>query len=164
MSKTVFTEEQRFSQSWLWIIMIASLIGMSLAFAQEFNTSANYLLTMAFGYGITLLVMLFIWQMKLETRIDEEGIHYRFSPLIRKQKSFPWNKIERAEVIQYAPLRDYGGWGYRLSLGSKGRAVNVKGNMGLKLHFKEGKPILIGTQEPEAVKAVIKQFRAVKAD
>lgn len=163
MSKQIFIEEQRFSQKWLWILLFAALLGMSLAFIQDYNTSSKFIASMVVGYTVILLVMLLIWSLKLKTRIDEMGIHVTFWPIIRKEKIYKWNDIESAEVIQYSPLKDYGGWGYRYSLGSKGIAMNVKGNMGIKLHFKSGRPLLIGTQKAEEAKALIKQYLTPKA-
>lgn len=163
MSKQIFIEEQRFSQKWLWILLFAALIGMSLAFIQDYNTSSQFIASMAVGYTVLLLVMLLIWSLKLKTRIDEMGIHVTFWPIIRKEKIYQWNDIESAEVIQYSPLKDYGGWGYRYSLGSKGTAMNVKGNMGIKLHFKSGRPLLIGTQKTEEAKRLIQQYHSPKS-
>ena len=34
----------------------------------------------------------------------------------------------------------------------KGKAFNIKGNMGLQLQFKDGKKLLIGTQKEEEIK------------
>ncbi|MEQ8909899.1 MAG: hypothetical protein RIC95_11940 [Vicingaceae bacterium] len=161
MSKKVFTEEQRFTQWWLWVLLIASLAGMTAAFISDYEPTTEYLLSMTSGYGILLLVILLLANLKLKSRIDENGIQLNFWPFIRN-KHIEWQALEKAEVVKYSPLQDYGGWGYRFTFGSKGKAVNVKGNMGIKLYFKSGKPFLIGTQKAEEARAVLSQYQTKK--
>ena len=60
------------------------------------------------------------------------------------------------EIITYSPIRDYGGWGVRLSL--NGKAFNVRGDKGLKLYFDYRKPLLIGTQKPEELQKCLEQL------
>lgn len=162
MSRKVFTEEQSFTQWWIWVLLIAALAGISAAFYTNYQATTEYILSMTFGYGITVIVMVFIGTMKLKSRIDERGVSFKFWPIFMKEKHFAWQEIEKAEVIQYSPIQDYGGWGYRFTFGNKGKAVNVRGNMGLKLHFKKGKPFLIGTQKAEELKAILKQYHPTK--
>jgi hypothetical protein len=126
MSQKIFTEEQSFNQWWLWLLMLAALAGMTLSFVNKYEDSTDFLFTMVLGYGIVLLVILLLWRLRLKTQLNENGIFLNFWPLLIKQKHIKWNEIDKAEVIKYSPLMDYGGWGYRIRLGGKGRAVNVK--------------------------------------
>ncbi|MFN5224364.1 MAG: hypothetical protein ACK5DJ_09275 [Bacteroidota bacterium] len=93
---------------------------------------------------------------KLETTISHDEIQYRLFP-------FQWNmrKISREQIAdvfvrKYSPLFEYGGWGLRWSL--NGKAVNVRGNMGIQLVLKNGSRILIGTSNPEAAKIALDGF------
>jgi len=48
-------------------------------------------------------------------------------------------------VRKYKPLLEYGGYGIR-GFGNN-RALNISGNTGLQLVFKDGRKLLIGTKK-----------------
>ena len=93
--------------------------------------------------------------MKLTTRITTEGIYVRFFPFHFKEKFFAWDTISASYVRTYSPLMEYGGWGIKYSFKGNGLVYNTAGNVGLQLYFKEGDPILIGTQKGEEIKQVL---------
>ena len=68
---------------------------------------------------------------------------------------FDFDSIEKAEAHSYSPLRDYGGWGIRY--GGKGKAYNVSGNKGVLLMLKDGKNVLIGSQNHEGLCSAINE-------
>ncbi len=140
-NETLFLEKQRFTQWWLWLIMI-----LVVAFAFYYEEST---LEMA----VALIIPIFLFVLNLETEISSEGISVRFFPFHLKKKFFAWDEIVKAEVREYSPLLEYGGWGIRR--GMSGVAYNVKGNMGLQLVLKNGKKILIGTQKAEELKQIL---------
>ena len=140
-NETLFLEKQRFTQWWLWLIMI-----LAVAFAFYYEEST---LEMA----VALIIPIFLFVLNLETEISKEGISVRFFPFHLKKKFFSWDEIAKAEVREYSPLLEYGGWGIRR--GKSGVAYNVKGNMGLQLVLKSGKKILIGTQKTEELKQIL---------
>jgi TATA-box binding protein (TBP) (component of TFIID and TFIIIB) len=43
-----------------------------------------------------------------------------------------------------------------------GKAYNVSGNQGVQLFFTNGKKLLIGTQKPEEITAILKQINQLK--
>lgn len=156
-----FTENQRFNQPFVYIILgMVLLVSASPLFllSQQNMESEHIDLVMIVFMSLPILIigfMLFVLQ--LRTRIDRQGIHYGFYPFKNPLKLIPWREIESCEVIQYSPLRDYGGWGYRY--GRKGKALNVRGNQGIKIIFVGGKSLLIGTQKPqEAQQAIARYF------
>jgi hypothetical protein len=89
----------------------------------------------------------------LHTRIDKDGIAYRFAPIHRKERFIKWSSIKVAYVRKYRPIAEYGGWGFRR--GRSGIAYNTSGKMGLQLQLSDGKKILIGTQTPKALQRVL---------
>jgi hypothetical protein len=93
--------------------------------------------------------------MKLTTRITEDGIYVRFFPFHLKEKFFAWETITSSYVRSYSPLMEYGGWGIKYSFKGNGLVYNTAGNVGLQLYFKEGEPVLIGTQKGEEIKQVL---------
>lgn len=141
--ETLFTEKQRFTQWWFWLIMI---LVVASAFYYEESTLEKIVV-------LVILIPFFLFILNLETEISSEGISVRFFPFHLKKKFFAWDEIVKAEVREYSPLLEYGGWGIRR--GMSGVAYNVKGNMGLQLVLKNGKKILIGTQKAEELKQIL---------
>jgi hypothetical protein len=148
----MFTETQRFTQWWLWLILIGVWASMIYSFvsAPPQTNAAAYV-----SFGIGVLLPLLFWQMKLTTLITEDGIYVRFFPFHFKEKFFPWETITSSYVRSYSPLMEYGGWGIKYSFKGNGLVYNTAGNVGLQLYFKEGDPILIGTQKGEEIKQVL---------
>ena len=160
----IFKEEQRFTQTWLKIILAISLIVPIIVVSKEYLeenskiTTNEFILTLV---GITASVA-FIFFIKLKTSIDEKGIHYQFYPFHLKMKLIKWEAIKKAQVRTYDPISEYGGWG--LKGGSfwnkeKGKCVNISGDIGIQVEFKNGKKLLIGTQKKEKAKHVLKTYK-----
>lgn len=155
----VFSEVQRFRQWWMWSIILFVDAGLVVTFfwdkvvgSQEPVQWWEYLLIAGTLFMLTLLFLI----MNLSTRIDEQGIHIRFSPFHFREKHFYWRDIAKAYIRNYSPLWEYGGWG--IKYGSGGKAYNVSGSIGLQLELKNGKCILIGTDRPDQLKEVILKF------
>ena len=148
----MYTETQRFTQWWLWLILIGVWSSMvySIITAPPQTNAAVYV-----SFGIGILLPLLFWQMRLITRITEEGIYVRFIPFHFKEKFFPWETITASYVRTYGPLKEYGGWGIKYGFNGQGLVYNVAGNVGLQLQFKEGEAILIGTQKGEEIEQVL---------
>ncbi|MEN9960007.1 MAG: hypothetical protein RL045_257, partial [Bacteroidota bacterium] len=73
----MYTETQRFTQWWLWLILLGVWASMvySILTAPPQTDAAIYV-----SFGIGILLPLLFWQMKLTTRITQEGIYVRFFP------------------------------------------------------------------------------------
>ena len=151
----MFNETQRFTQWWLWLILLSvwGLMVYSFIMAPPQTDTAAFV-----SFGIGILLPLLFWQMKLTTRIEAEGIYVRFSPFHFKEKFFEWESISASYVRTYSPLKEYGGWGIKYGFNGQGLVYNVVGNLGLQLKFKEGEPVLIGTQKGEEIKAVLAEL------
>ncbi len=150
----IFSEEQRFRQTWVWaLIVIISVIVWSSTIQQIlFNhpigskpvtDSAMIILWLIFG----ILFPIFFYKLKLTTEVRKKGIYIRFFPLQLTFKRIAIEKLKKYEIRTYNPILEYGGWGIRY--GRKGKAYNVSGNIGIQLEFKNGKRLLIGSQKPE---------------
>lgn len=156
-----FSEKQRFNQPLIYIVLAMVLftsLTPLLLLAQQDIDNQHLDFIMIVSMSLPLLIICFLlFVLQLRTQIDRQGIHYGFFPFKNPLKLIPWREIESCEVIQYSPLRDYGGWGYRY--GRKGKALNVRGNQGIKITLVGGKNLLIGTQKPqEAQQAIARYF------
>lgn len=161
-NKTLFREKQKFTQWWLWSILIAPFVYFILESIYPIlfknSTSLGNIsvsIVMPREYWIILvimtLVLLFFWRSVLITKINQEKIHIKH--LLFFKKDFLWKDIQSAEIIKYP----FVGYGIRISL-NHGTVYNVKGNMGLLLKLNDGRKRLIGTQKPEELKKVITEI------
>jgi branched-subunit amino acid ABC-type transport system permease component len=164
----IFTEKQRFTQWWLWVI----LIGINLLFIYGLylqvylhepiggRPAPDGLLWT--GWGISLFIIFLIRLIFLKTVIKGDGVYMQFFPFHFKLRYFPFNDLDKVFVKKYSPLMDYGGWGIRIGLFGKGTAYNISGNMGLQLIFNNSKKILIGTQQPLALREALESIGQFK--
>ena len=167
MNKTLlFSETQKFRQWWVWVLLIGLngiiLYGIyhQLLLDQQFGDKpmSDFGLIIT-GIFILLFSVLFHF-FKLETLVKEDGIYVRFFPLHKSFRFYSWDKISDFYIRQYSPIGEYGGWGLR-GFG-KNRALNVAGNIGLQLEFKDGKKLLIGTNNSLELNKTILKIKAIK--
>lgn len=150
-----FKEKQRFTQWWLWLILIImSLIPLYpllewLFFGRKPEDSIlSLVIPFVFFLGITILLA----SMRLVTEINAQGIRMHFSPFV--SKNIAWDDIRSIQVINYGFI---GGWGIRLWT-DYGTVYNTRGNKGMAIVLKDGKKFLIGTQKEEALRAVVEAY------
>jgi len=157
--RAIFQESQRFTQWWLWLIVIVMDAGYSFALGRhiflqiqaghEPKIHAGMLIPVVIVFAITILFVF----LRLDTIIDDAGIHVRFFPFHLSFRHYGWETIASCFVRKYKPLLEYGGWGIRGA--GKNKALNVKGNMGIQIEFFDGKRLLIGTSKFEEVSKVL---------
>ena len=61
--------------------------------------------------------------------------------------------VRKAEAMKYRPFLDYGGYGVRLGL--RGWAWSVSGDEGVLVETNDGSRLMIGSQRPKELEAVI---------
>ncbi|WP_458627378.1 hypothetical protein [Winogradskyella sp. PC D3.3] len=161
----IFKEEQRFNQVWLIIVLMVSAIVPISVYINEYleDPSKSSVLELTGLILVVILVTGLIFFFKLTTRIDEKGIHYKFFPFHWSFKVIKWDEIHKVYVRTYDPIGEYGGWGLKGGIlwnKSKGKAINVSGDIGIQLILKNEKKILIGTQKQDEVKNVIATYKS----
>jgi len=169
----VFKEEQRFTQTWLIIILIIAigvpfLLGVygiiqqiiyKTPLGQRPMSDVGLIIFTISMFLLTLLIFL----IKLTTKIDEKGIQYQFYPFHFSMKKISWNEISKVGVRTYLPISEFGGWGLRGGFffnKGKEKAVNISGNIGIQLILKNGKKLLIGTQKESEAKNVLETYKS----
>ena len=171
MKKILVQEEQKFNQTWIILLIYGILMLNLFIFGNGFikqiimgepwgdkpmsDTALIITTLMALGISAGLVVLFNL--AKLKTVIHQDGIDVTFPPFFSREKSFRKEQISHVEVRKYNPVLEYGGWGVRAGL-SKGKAYNVKGNLGIQLQLDNGKKILIGTQKKELAESALKQM------
>ena len=162
-----YKEEQKFRQPWIWAIILLSVgfwiygVTVQVFMGQEFGSNpSSDLFLLAIGILPLLLIFLF-FSAKLITKVDTEGVHYRFSPWQRKFRTILKENIREFFVRKYNPLMEYGGWGVRKGFRRYGSAYNVSGNMGIQFIFTNGKKFLIGTKNPDSFKRALDKYMEI---
>ena len=162
MNKVLFKEEQQFRQWWHIVLILAATVPAMITCIYTLyqqivvgvqvgdSPAPNVVMIIVF---IVLGVVLWVYfSLKLEVWIDQDGIHYRFFPLVFKNQFISKEQIQRFEIRKYKPIIDYGGWGVRRGFGRRWqRAYNVSGNIGLQLYLINEKKVLFGTQRSQAI-------------
>lgn len=155
--KIEFKEEQKFTQWWLWLL----LIGIGLipvygiyrqliqgeVFGDNPMSGTGLIFFAIFVFGIIAL----FWFMKLKTEIDQKEIRMTFIPFTKR--NVQWNDIKSAKVVNYGFV---GGWGIRLWT-KYGTVYNTKGNKGLAIKLQNGKKFLIGTQKETELNKILEK-------
>ncbi|MGQ9559197.1 MAG: DUF6141 family protein [Candidatus Oleimicrobiaceae bacterium] len=155
-------EVQHFRQPWLWVlvVLLAALSWYSFVVQIFMRRPVGdhpapdvvvVLVWLIFGVG----AVVFFWRARLMTEVRPDGLYVRFVPFHGRYKRYAFSTIRRFEACTYRPLWEYGGWGIRC--GRNGKAYNVSGNRGLQLEFTDGKRLLIGSQQPEALVRAVQE-------
>lgn len=158
----IFKEEQRFTQTWLIVLLAVSVFVPITLIINEYYKENTTMTTNEFIFtllGILVSVSI-IFLFKLTTRIDEIGIHYQFFPFHFSLKTISWSEITSAKVRTYDPIGEYGGWGLKGGWSkSRGKAINVSGDIGIQLQLKNGKKLLIGTKMKNEATRVLETYK-----
>lgn len=143
--KYEFKEEQKFTQWWLWLILIAvtvipvygiyNQIILGQVFGNKPMPDTVLIVSAIIPFGILVL----FWLFRLKTEINSKEIRISFFPLTTR--TVEWKDVKSAQVLDYGFV---GGWGIRL-FAKYGTVYNIKGNKGLALELKNGKKCLVGT-------------------
>ncbi len=157
----VFREEQRFTQGWLWILLLG---GLAMSLGASLHTLAaisrrhcavppSFWLSLAFPSVFMLAIVTIFALTRMVTEVRADGVSVAFRPLQFRPKFIYYSEIVNHQAVAYRPILEYGGWGIRR--GRTGYAHNVSGNRGLLLTLTNGKTFLIGSQQPERLKAAV---------
>lgn len=160
-NKVIFSESQRFKAWWLWIIvaMINAFfvygIYQQVYLGKPYGSNPMSNTGLIITSSIMLAFSIVFFNVRLETKIKNDGIYIRFFPIHLKFRHYSWNSLSKVYLRKYSPISEYGGWGIRLGFRGRGRAFNIAGSYGIQLEFLNGKKLLIGTQKTEEIKTVL---------
>lgn len=159
MHGRIFKEEQTYRGTWVLyaVIMLElpTLVLVSVLTLTSKSDKQEAILVLLLVASIMVLALALLANIKLETRIDEKGIHFRYFPFAK------WRLIERSNVktarlTTFSPLTDHGGWGIK---GNKEmKTYTLLGDRGVLIDFGEKKKILIGTQKAKELGEFIENW------
>ncbi len=152
----VFKEVQKFTQWWLWLILIG------VAACSVFYIIKPYFIDESVEFSIGKIIaslivvfglILFFIVLRLTTIITSQNVLIHFYPFVKKK--IDWDDIKSAKIIKYDFV---GGWGIRFFT-KYGTVYNIKGNIGLQLELINGEKYLIGTQQEVELAICLKDLK-----
>ncbi len=158
-SPIAYREEQRFTQWWVWVVVLGVAAVAWWGFIQQVfvgrpfgdNAAPDWavaLIWVIFGLGLPFLFE----SLKLLIEVAPGEVRVSFRPLFRRVIST--SDIVEIEARQYHAVKEYGGWGVKGWTGKK-VAFNVKGSWGVDLTLRDGRRVLLGTQRPQELASAI---------
>lgn len=160
-----FEETQRYRKPILWItlggVIVIFLFGLfkQVVMGEPFGNNPLSNEGLIGGTLILSLVLLLFLSMRLYVRIDDKGVHFRYTPFHFKTHSIPWNEITEISVEEYSPIAEYGGWGVRFSVKGRGKAFSVSGSKGIRIKRLYRGELLLGINQFEAAEKAVKAFK-----
>ncbi|MGI9545165.1 MAG: hypothetical protein ACR2MX_18025 [Cyclobacteriaceae bacterium] len=170
-NQVYFREQQRFNQGWfialMAVISMAALVPLAIGFYMQIilhepwgdqPMSDTGMIALCSGMLFAIIgANLIVFSSRLETKIEDHSVLYRYPPLINKWVKVNKTDINGYQIKKFHPLFDFGGWGYRMGFKRK-RAFHIKGNMGLSMELASGKTILLGTQKPDMLHSAMRKL------
>ncbi len=152
----IFKERQRFTQLWLWVVVLGVSAIFWVGFVYQVIGGGSYGSKPVSDVQLSILFVLvglglpyFFYSMTLTTEVLPGLVQVRFFPFHLQPVQLPLHLIRDFEKVTYSPILEYGGWGIRWT--SHGKAYNTSGYEGVKLYFYNKEPILIGSQRAKAL-------------
>lgn len=108
---------------------------------QETQSLSPWILAVLLASVVLLGALL---TLRLTTSVTHDALSVRYGFLYKTR--VPLSDIALAEAVEYAPVRDYGGWGIRGT--RRRRALNARGTQGVLVTRNDGTTLLVGSQRP----------------
>ena len=155
----IFQEKQFINRWWLsmFILAVMVIIVGTAYYATKDASEETAMIVSLISLGITLPIVVGLLYLRLETRIDQEGVTTYFKPFSFTRKHFSWQEIKECYLRKYDSQKEFGGWGLR-GIGKDWKAYFIYGQKGIQLITRDNKSFLIGTQRPAAAKEIIKTY------
>ena len=134
-----------------WAVIVASALGFGLALVVTLSLSASTLAAVPWLVVALFLLLAFglAAYVTLTVEVDAERVLARFGiGLIRK--SIPLTDIARCEVV-----RTPSWWGWGMHWTPSGWLYNVSGRAAVRIEMRSQRPVMIGSDEAERLKAAI---------
>lgn len=142
MTVPYYEERQRFAM-WVYVLVLVIMIA-----------AAASLLVAETSVTVLIIVVMFIvilnW-LYLITRVSDDKLYVRFGIILPiGWKRIPIDEMLEIRSVQYRPLRDAGGWGFKLGRfeGSWCFFYNTRGNRGVFIRTAR-RNYIVGSQFPE---------------
>jgi hypothetical protein len=151
-----FVENQRFTQWYLWVILlvpVAISIGMMAFFLSRVSIWSRQLHVLLVALALPLATPILFLVMRMNVVLTGERLTVRFFPVRRR---IDLADIASFRVITYS-VRDFGGWGMKWARDGA-MVLNVSGNRAIRIDRRSGKSLIIGTQRADDFAAALEEL------
>jgi hypothetical protein len=97
------------------------------------------------GPAIALVALGLFWRLRVIVTRHELRLIWGFFGVL--QSRFVLDQVDCFRVVTFRPVRDFGGWGWRLGRNGS-RCYNTSGNRGVELRI-GGKSYIVGVEDPQ---------------
>ncbi|MBS3946291.1 MAG: hypothetical protein KGZ42_12380 [Melioribacter sp.] len=170
--KALFFEEERFNQKWNLFLITPVCTGFILFQLYSLYSqlvwkkpvgsdplSDTWLIVMSFLVIPLMIFLIWLFSVtKLTVQVDSEKILIRFYPMAKREVLI--NDIDSFEIKEFNPIIDFGGWGLRYSIRWKTTGYIMKGKVGVHIHLKNRKNLLISSERANELFRVLKEISA----
>lgn len=144
-----------FSRTFLYILATVVLAGLWLMITGISNA----------GWAIVIALLFPLLFGRMIIAVSGNTLHITYGYLSIIKKDIPLSAVTETRVVEYRPLRQFGGWGIRCGRfeGEATACYNLKGNRGLLLILKnkvraclvKTDRVIVGCNQPERLKDAI---------
>ncbi|GLB48942.1 hypothetical protein [Neptunitalea lumnitzerae] len=162
---TEFYEKQRIG-NWIFIILGVDFIMILAIMFNQYNKGEmplkEFVIAMSIVTSINILSALLIVNMIQHTKIDINGIHYKYPPFAMKFRTIPLESITSFQIESYDKLN----YGYGMGKWNFFKDYDMITSMGLekviRIEYGAKKPILIGTKKPNEFYTLLKKLKTTE--
>ncbi len=163
-------KETQYFAIWVYAMMVAVAVFaivsyFPILFREEAAEEFAALMAMTLSLLLALPLVLNMLYLTVETSSEQIYVHFGLLfPMMWKRISL--SSIAETRVVSYRPVRDAGGWGYRLGKfeGRRCWYFNARGNQGVYILTCDEKRYVIGSQAPEALRTAIDARRGALSE
>ncbi len=162
---TLLFHEDQYVSGWPLLLLagIGIVLPLVLLAAARFvrwrvrKRASRILLVLIAGFLFLVCAVITLYYGVMTTEVFPGEVRVRFGWLNGHSETLSLAKVSHVQVITYDPMDEFRGWGIRN--GPNGRALTQKGDRGVRLFFRDHKPLLIGSQQPQELLEALRKAR-----
>ena len=155
-ARPIFVENQRFTQWWLWVVLlvpVAISLGTMAFFLSRVSVWSRQLHVLMAALALPLATPVLFLAMRMNVVLTGQRLTARFFPIRRR--------IEIVDVTSFRVLTytigDFGGWGIKWAR-DRSMVMSVSGNRAIRVNRRTGKSLILGTQRPDDFAAALQEL------
>jgi hypothetical protein len=173
MVRSYFEEVQALKDNrWIWMLLIVASLGALLPLiyglywqvgnGQPWGNepmSDNALIALTVFIFMAMIATAWILlSVKLEVKIDPNGIHYKFFPDKPAWRLISRDEIDSYEIRKRSNIFELVGFGSRGDWLKETKSLAIRGTKHLLVQLKNRERIILGTQDPEAMERALEKL------
>jgi hypothetical protein len=146
-----YSEKSKLHKPWMFLMTLPVIILFSVLAVTQFRDGelVNAYLSVFF-LVFTVAILIFIATHRMTLWLDSEGVHFKYFPYQIKERTITWKEIEDIDTVEYDPIHDFGGWGYKRSK-VYGQGYTTEGVLGLRIKLKDGTRLFLTISDQQKV-------------